>query len=93
MNDFYALNFKDTTGAVHSLSDYRDSTLLIVNTATKCGLAGQFKELEALHQKYKDKGLVVIGFPCNQFAKQEAGNDSEIAAFCETSCFTVCFPQ
>ena len=83
MDDFYALNFKDTTGAVHSLSDYRDSTLLIVNTATKCGLAGQFKELEALHQKYKDQGLVVIGFPCDQFMGQEPESNETMVGVCQ----------
>ena len=56
--------------------------LLIVNTASKCGFTPQYKELEALCQKYKDAGLVVIGFPCDQFAHQEPGTDTEIEQFC-----------
>jgi glutathione peroxidase len=65
------------------LQRYRGRVLLIVNTASKCGFTPQFKELEALHLQFRDKGLDVLGFPCNQFGGQEPGSPSEIAAFCE----------
>ena len=65
------------------LEDYRGKVLLIVNTASKCGLTPQFAGLEELHQAYADKGLVVLGFPCNQFAGQDPGSNEEIANFCQ----------
>ncbi|HEY9551947.1 MAG TPA: glutathione peroxidase [Prevotella sp.] len=65
-----------------NLSQFEGKVLLIVNTASKCGFTPQFEGLEALNQKYKDCGLVVLGFPCNQFANQDPGTDSEIAEFC-----------
>ncbi len=64
------------------MSEYRGKVVLIVNTATKCGLAGQFTELEALHQRYQDKGLVVIGFPCNQFMGQEPETNDTMVKVC-----------
>ena len=64
------------------MNQFAGKAVLIVNTASKCGLTPQYEGLQQLHQKYKDKGLVVIGFPCDQFAHQEPGNDSEIAEFC-----------
>ena len=64
------------------MTQFAGKAVLIVNTASKCGLTPQYEGLQQLHQKYKDKGLVVIGFPCDQFAHQEPGNDSEIAEFC-----------
>lgn len=67
------LDFKELEGKV----------LLIVNTASKCGLTPQFEGLEKLHETYKDQGLVVIGFPCNQFAHQDPGSDEEISGFCQ----------
>lgn len=82
-NELYDLTFKDSAGEVHSLSDYRDKVLLIVNTATRCGFAPQFVGLEALHQEYTDKGLVVIGFPCNQFAGQEPETNESMVGFCQ----------
>ena len=78
-------------GTELSLGDLRGKTLLIVNTASNCGFTPQYKGLETLHRTYKDKGLVVLGFPCDQFAHQEPGNDAEIAAFCERN-FGVTFP-
>lgn len=79
---FYDLNFNDTKGNSINMSDYKGKVPLIVNTATKCGLAPQFDELEKLHQKYKDKNLTIIGFPCNQFLNQEPqSNDSMVSAF------------
>lgn len=77
--DFKALNNK---GAEVDFKDYEGKVLLIVNTASKCGFTPQYDGLEALYQKYKDKGLVVIGFPCDQFAHQEPGSNEEIAEFC-----------
>jgi len=73
------------------LSQYEGKVLLIVNTASKCGFTPQYKGLEALYQDYKDKGLVIIGCPCNQFASQEPGSDSQISEFCELN-FGVTFP-
>ncbi|MBQ3832368.1 MAG: glutathione peroxidase, partial [Bacteroidales bacterium] len=72
-----------SNGQVLDFSQFRGKVLLIVNTASKCGFTPQFAGLEELNQKYKDKGLVVIGFPCNQFAHQDPGTDSEISNFCQ----------
>lgn len=73
------------------LGELRGKVLLLVNTATKCGLAPQFKELEQLHQDYKEQGLVVMGFPCNQFAGQEPETNESMAEVCEVN-FGVTFP-
>lgn len=88
-----AYDFKVHTsrGEEKSLADYRGQVLLIVNTATKCGLAPQFKELQQLHEKYKDQGLTVLGFPCNQFRDQEPVKDSEMQETCQIN-FGVTFP-
>lgn len=83
MNDIYTLSFRDTMGEVISLRGFRGKVLLLVNTATKCGLAPQFKELEALYQRYKDQGLVVIGFPCDQFAGQEPETNDALVSVCK----------
>ena len=77
--DFKALSNK---GAEVDFADYKGKVLMIVNTASKCGFTPQYDGLEALNQKYKDQGLVIIGFPCDQFAHQEPGTDEEIAEFC-----------
>ena len=74
------------------LSDYRGKVLLIVNTASKCGFTPQYEGLEALNKRYADKGLVVLGFPCNQFGAQEPGNADEIASFCSLT-YDVTFPM
>ena len=71
------------TGQAIDFSIYEGSPVLVVNTASKCGLAPQLKGLEKLHQKYKDQGLVILGFPCNQFGNQEPGDSDDIAAVCE----------
>jgi glutathione peroxidase len=79
-------------GTRESLSAYAGKTVLIVNVASACGYTPQYAGLEALYKKYKDRGLVVLGFPCNQFGAQESGTDAEISAFCGTS-FGVTFPM
>lgn len=84
----FDLNY--STGDSYNLKDYEDYVILIVNTATGCGLAPQFEELESLYQKYKDQKFVVLGFPSNQF-KQEDANDEEMATTCKRN-FGVSFP-
>ena len=80
--DFYDLSFTDTQGNTISMNDFRGKVVLIVNTATRCGLAPQFKELEKLHQRYKENGLCIIGFPCNQFLNQEPESDETMVSSC-----------
>ncbi|MBQ8937931.1 MAG: glutathione peroxidase [Bacteroidaceae bacterium] len=78
--DFKALTSK---GQELDFAQFEGKVLLIVNTASKCGFTPQFAGLEELNQKYRDRGLVIIGFPCNQFASQDPGSDSEIEGFCQ----------
>ena len=78
--DFKALTSR---GKELDFSQFKGKALLIVNTASKCGLTPQFKGLEELNQKYKDRGLVIIGFPCNQFKEQDPGSDNQIEEFCQ----------
>ncbi|KEQ17662.1 glutathione peroxidase [Endozoicomonas numazuensis] len=79
------------TGSVQSLEAFKGKVVLIVNTASQCGFTPQFQGLEELYKKYEDQGLVVLGFPCNQFGKQEPGGSEEIGAFCEKN-YGVTFP-
>ena len=83
---------KDIDGKEVDLEDYEGKVVLIVNTASKCGLTKQYAELEKLYGKYKEKGLVVLGFPCNQFGGQEPGSEADIKQFCSTK-FDVSFPM
>ncbi len=87
----YEYQIKKADGSVTTLEPYKNKVLLIVNTASKCGFTPQYKGLEELHKKYKDQGLVVLGFPCDQFAHQEPGSDADIQNFCQIN-FGVSFP-
>ena len=91
-NSVYDFKVKNIKGEDVALSDFQGKTLLIVNTASKCGFTPQYEGLEKLYQKYADKGFAVLGFPCNQFGKQEPGNEEEIASFCDLN-FKVSFPM
>ena len=83
MSGIYDLNFNLADGAEQSMQSYKDKVLLIVNTASKCGFTPQFEGLEELNKQYADNGLVVLGFPCNQFGKQDPGTMGEITEFCQ----------
>ncbi len=86
VSDNGALGFtvKSIAGKEVDLAKYKGKVLVVVNVASACGLTPQYEELQALHTKYADKGLAVLGFPCNQFGKQEPGSDAEIAEFCKS---------
>lgn len=88
----YDFKVKSLKGAELNLADYRGKKMLIVNTASKCGYTPQYAGLEKLYEEMKDKGLVIIGFPANEFGKQEPGNNEEIASFCEVN-YGVTFPM
>ena len=89
--DLSAIPFKTITGEASSLAAYKGKVVLVVNTASKCGLTKQYEGLEALQKKYAEKGFTVIGFPCNDFGNQEPGSAEEIVQFCKTK-FSVSFP-
>lgn len=91
MTSVYDFSARDIDGNERSLADYRGKTLLIVNVASKCGFTPQYKGLEALWQADRDRGLMVLGFPCDQFGHQEPGDEAEIRNFCSTS-YDVSFP-
>ena len=85
-------SLRTITGESASLADYRGKALLIVNTASECGLTPQYRGLEALQARFKDRGLVVLGFPCNDFGAQEPGDGAQIQQFCRAQ-FGVSFPM
>ena len=82
-NKIYEFRAKSINGEEISLNDFKGKVILIVNTASNCGFTPQFKELEDLYRKFKDSGLEILGFPCNQFGKQDPGSSKEIKEFCE----------
>lgn len=87
----YDLPLKTLEGDPVSLSDYKGKLLLIVNVASRCGFTPQYEGLQKLYETYKDRGLEVLGFPCNQFLEQEPGTEAEIREFC-SSVYSVSFP-
>jgi glutathione peroxidase len=92
MNSIYDFSAESLSGQPVSLETYKGKVLLIVNTASECGFTPQYQGLEALYQQFKNAGLVVLGFPCNQFGRQEPGTAQEIATFCEKN-YGVTFPM
>lgn len=91
MSTIFDLSADNLSGQAVNLAQYKGKVLLIVNTASKCGFTPQYKGLEAVYQQFKDKGVEVLGFPCNQFGAQEPGQAEEIGAFCEKN-YGVTFP-
>ena len=89
--DTFDFEAQDIAGKPVELSQYKGKVLLIVNTASQCGFTPQYKGLEKVYEQFKDKGAVVLGFPCNQFGGQEPEGEAEIGAFCEKN-FGVTFP-
>jgi glutathione peroxidase len=92
MANLYDIKVKKIDGTETSLSEFKDKTLLIVNTASQCGFTPQYEGLNELYKKFKDRGFVVLGFPCNQFGHQEPGNEAEIMNFCKLK-YDVEFPM
>jgi glutathione peroxidase len=91
-NNFHQFEAYSLRGKTIKMDDYKGKTVLVVNTASKCGLTPQYEGLEVLYQKYKDKGLVILGFPCNQFGNQEPGDEKSISEGCLIN-YGVSFPM
>ncbi len=91
-DNIYGFSPADRSGKPRSLEDYEGQVLLIVNTASKCGFTPQFAGLEELFEEYKDRGLTILGFPCNQFGAQDPGSNEEIQEFCQLN-YGVSFPM
>ncbi|GAA5481191.1 glutathione peroxidase [Haloferula sargassicola] len=89
--DLTEIPFNTIDGKATSLADYKGKVVMVVNTASKCGLTPQYEALEKIYEKYKDRGFVILGFPCNDFASQEPGTADEIKTFCKTK-YDVTFP-
>lgn len=92
MSNVYDFEAQKIDGTPVALSQYKGHVMVIINTASACGFTPQFAGLEALHKAYADKGLVVLGFPCNQFGAQDSGSNTQIAEFCELN-YGVSFPM
>lgn len=92
MSTLHDIEVKTIEGKTQKLSAYAGKVLLVVNVASKCGFTPQYTGLEALYRKYKDRGLAVLGFPCDQFGHQEPGNEEEIRSFCSLK-YDVTFPM
>lgn len=92
MTTLFDFTARTPTGDERSLADYAGRVVIVVNTASKCGLTPQFAALQELYARYRDQGLVVLGFPCNQFANQEPGSDEEASEFCQVN-YGVEFPM
>ncbi len=90
--NIYQFKVEDLSGKIFDFNTLKGKKILIVNTASKCGLTPQYKDLEALYKKYKDRNFVIVGFPANNFGKQEPGTNAEISAFCELN-YGVTFPM
>lgn len=90
--NIYQFKVEDLSGNVFDFSSLKGKKVMIVNTASKCGLTPQYKDLEAIYKEYKDKGFVIVGFPANNFASQEPGTNEEIASFCQQN-YGVTFPM
>lgn len=89
---FYSFTANNIEGHEVSMRDFEGKVVIVVNTASECGLTPQFESLEKLYQEYKDRGLVILGFPCNQFGSQDPGSDGEILGFCKRN-YGVSFPM
>lgn len=92
MQNFYQLTATDITGKNFDFSQLADKVVLIVNTASRCGFTPQYESLQKLYEQYNTQGLVIIGFPCNQFGKQEPENEDKIQEFCQLN-YGVSFPM
>jgi glutathione peroxidase len=90
-DSLYDLEVTTLDGQTHRMDEWRGQVLLVVNTASKCGFTPQYEGLQALHERFGERGLAVLGFPCNQFGAQEPGDAAEIREFCDTR-FGVSFP-
>ena len=90
-DSLYDIECKTIDGSISTLKPFQDQVLLIVNTASRCGFTSQYEGLEALYKKYHDSGFSILGFPCNQFGKQEPGDEEQIKSFCDLT-YQTTFP-
>ena len=91
-NSIFQFKVTDINGEIFDFADLKGKKIMVVNTASKCGLTPQYEDLQALYEKYQDKNFVIVGFPANNFLRQEPGTDEEIAAFCKAN-YGVTFPM